>query len=119
MSSSARRLVATSFAAFSSSLQTSIRGNELAALDLEGVNLEKQYLILMPTGKPSNKMVFSDDKAARALTRWIKASEQWLREKGEEALFRNNHGQRLSNAGTNTLVHEAAMRIGLHDHGCR
>ena len=96
--------------------KTGIRRNELATLDLNSVNLERQYLILKPTGKRSNRMVFFDDEAARALGRWIKASEKRLRKKGEKALFLNNHGRRLSKAGINTLVREAAIRVGLHDH---
>jgi integrase/recombinase XerD len=96
--------------------KTGIRRGELATLDLDSVNLEKQFLILKPTGKRSNRMVFFDDEAARALGRWIKASEKRLRKKGEKALFLNNHGQRLSSPGINTVVREAAIRVGLHNH---
>jgi integrase/recombinase XerD len=37
-------------------------------------------------------------------------------EKGEKALFMNNHGRRLSHPGINTVVREAAIRVGLHNH---
>lgn len=96
--------------------KTGIRRNELVTLDLDSVSLEKQFLILKPTGKRSNRMVFFDDEAARALARWLKASEKRLRKKGEPALFLNNRGQRLNNAGVNTVVRKAAIRAGLHDH---
>jgi integrase/recombinase XerD len=96
--------------------KTGIRRGELATLDLDSVNLEKQYLILKPTGKRSNRMVFFDDEAARALARWIKASEKRLRKKGDKSLFLNNHGQRLSSPGINTVVREAAIKVGLHEH---
>ena len=95
--------------------KTGIRRNELVTLDLDCLDLEKQFLILKPTAKRSNRMVFFDDEAARALARWLKAGEKRLRKKGEPALFLNNRGQCLSNAGVNTVVRKAAIRAGLHD----
>jgi integrase/recombinase XerD len=96
--------------------KTGIRRNELVTLDLDSIDLEKQFLILKPTAKRSNRTVFFDDEAARALARWLKAGEKRLRRKGERALFLNNRGQCLSNAGVNTVVRKAATRAGLHDH---
>jgi len=96
--------------------KTGIRRNELVTLDLDCLDLEKQFLILKPTAKRSNRTVFFDDEAARALARWLKAGEKRLRKKGEQALFLNNRGQCLSNAGVNTVVRKAAIRAGLHDH---
>jgi len=96
--------------------KTGIRRNELVTLDLDSIDIKKQFLILKPTGKRSNRMVFFDDEAARALARWLKASEKRLRKEGERALFLNNRGQRLNNAGINTVVRKAAIRAGLHDH---
>ena len=96
--------------------KTGIRRNELVTLDLDCVDLEKQFLILKPIGKRSNRTVFFDDEAARALARWLKASEKRLRKESERALFLNNRGQRLNNAGINTVVRKAAIRAGLHDH---
>jgi integrase/recombinase XerD len=96
--------------------KTGIRRNELVTLDLDCLDLEKQFLILKPTAKRSNRTVFFDDEAARALARWLKAGEKRLRRKGERALFLNNRGQCLSNAGVNTVVRKAATRAGLHDH---
>jgi len=85
-------------------------------LDMKDVDLQKQRLILKPTGKRSNRMVFFDEEAARALARWMKSREMRYKKDDEQAIFLNNRGQRLSNRSIDTLVREAAIRVGLHDH---
>jgi integrase/recombinase XerD len=95
--------------------KTGIRRNELVTLDINDVDLVGQVITLKPTGKRSNRTVFFDDEAGRALARWLKSRE--LRNKKDlEALFLNNMGLRLANGGVDTIVREAAMRVSLHDH---
>ena len=94
--------------------KTGIRRNELVTLDINDVDLEEQVVILKPTGKRSNRTVFFDDEAGRALARWLKSRELRCK-KDPKALFLNNLGLRLSNGGVDTVVREAAMRVSLHD----
>ena len=94
--------------------KTGIRRNELVTLDINDLDLEEQVVTLKPTGKRSNRIVFFDDEAGRALARWLKSRE--LRcNKDQKALFLSNMGIRLGSAGVDTLVSEAAMRVSLHD----
>jgi integrase/recombinase XerD len=68
-------------------LKTGIRRNELVTLDLEDVNLRDQSLMLKPTGKRSNRIVFFDEEATRILARWLAARETRYKQKGERSLF--------------------------------
>ena len=94
--------------------KTGIRRNELVTLDIDDVDLEEQVITLKPTGKRSNRTVFIDDEAVRALARWLKSRELRYK-KDQKALFLSNKGLRLGNGGVDKLVREAAMRVSLHD----
>ncbi len=100
-------------------LKTGIRRNELVTLDLADVDLQAQSLTLKPTGKRSNRTVFFDDEATRALARWLKARETRYKKRGVKALFISASGTRLERAAVDILVRTAAERVGLHDHGSK
>jgi len=95
--------------------KTGIRRNELISLDLDDVDLENQSMLLKPTAKRSNRLVFFDDETARALTRWIKSREKREIKEGEKALFTNYQGGRLHRVSISEIVRNAAMRADLHD----
>ena len=94
--------------------KTGIRRNELVTLDIDDVDLEEQVVTLKPTGKRSNRTVFFDDEAERALVRWLK-SRELRNKKNQTALFLSNEGLRLGGGGVDNAVREAAIRISLHD----
>ncbi|MGD0954944.1 MAG: site-specific integrase [Methanotrichaceae archaeon] len=94
--------------------KTGIRRNELVTLDINDVDLEEQVVTLKPTGKRSNRTVFFDDEAERALVRWLK-SRELRNKKNQKALFLSNKCLRLGEGGVNNVVREAAMRVSLHD----
>lgn len=94
--------------------KTGIRRNELVTLDTNDVDLEEQVVTLKPTGKRSNRTVFFDDEARRALARWLK-SRELRNKKNQNALFLSKDGLRLCSGGVDTLVKEAAMQVSLHN----
>ena len=95
-------------------LKTGIRCSELASLDLENVDLKEQTLRLKPTAKRSNRVVYFDNEAATALSRWITV-RQTRNKKSCSALFLNKRGTRLEHNGVLGLVTKIAENVGLHD----
>jgi integrase/recombinase XerD len=95
-------------------LKTGIRCSELASLDLENVDLKEQTIRLKPTAKRSNRVVYFDNEAATALSRW-NAVRQTRNVNNCPALFLNKNGTRLENHGVRGLVTKVAKNVGLHD----
>lgn len=96
--------------------KTGIRRNELATLDVGDVDLKKQEIILKPTGKRSNRIVFFDDETELVLRRWLTARETRFKKKGhEKALFVSIKGVRLHVARIETIVKNSASLCGMHD----
>ncbi len=93
--------------------KTGIRRNELVSLDIDSVRWDNQSIILKPTKKRSNRIVFFDDEAAYYLRRWL-AVRQERAKPGEKALFVGIRG-RLRADGVEAVIVKAAIRIGLHD----
>lgn len=96
-------------------LKTGIRKGELMSLDIDNVDMPGCRLNLKATPKRSNRIVFFDDEAARALSRWLKSRELRCVMPGEKALFVSLLGTRLQSTGVQDLVRDAAIRVGLHD----
>jgi integrase/recombinase XerD len=96
-------------------LKTGIRRNELISLDVQDLNIEKLELILKPTPKRSNRIVFFDEECAAVLQRWLRIRESRYKKPGETALFISYRGSRLKELAVNRLVARAGMRVGLHD----
>ena len=94
-------------------LKTGIRCGELTSLDLENVALREQTLRLKPTAKRSNRVVYFDNEAATALSRWI-TIRQTRNKKNCSALFLNKIGSRLEDQGVLGLVTKIAENVGLH-----
>jgi len=92
--------------------KTGIRRNELVSLDVADVDLDGMSITLKPTGKRSNRIVFFDEEAKRAMMRWLKIRE--TRKPTTPALFLNEKNGRLGPNGVDNRVTEAAIRAGLH-----
>jgi integrase/recombinase XerD len=96
-------------------LKTGIRRGELASLDASDISLEGGTIRLKPTGKRSNRLVFFDEEAKTATSRWLKARAR--RTGSEPALFLASTGKRLGSRGVRNAVVRAAARAGLHSAG--
>lgn len=96
-------------------LKTGIRVNELAALDVDDVDTDNNSILLKETAKRSNRIVYFDNEAARALKRWLAVRASRPVRRREKALFLNRFGTRLGISSIQTIVAKAAERVGLHD----
>jgi integrase/recombinase XerD len=94
--------------------KTGVRRGELIALDTGDVDLIQRSIRLKPAPKRTNRTVFFDDEAARALTNWLAVRKQYA-SKGEKALFVTKTGSRLDRNGVYEAVTFHAQRCGLHD----
>lgn len=94
--------------------KTGLRRNELCRLDLVDVNLETGDVKLKPTAKRSNRLLFIDEEAIRALSKWLQVRKT---RKGADgpALFISRKGSRLCPDQVERLVEKHASRVGLHD----
>lgn len=96
-------------------LKTGIRRNELISLDVDDVDLENMSILLKPTPKRSNRLVYFDEETARALKRWLSVRSSRPKKRGERALFLNRFGTRIHADSVLRAVNQAAERVGLHD----
>jgi len=94
--------------------KTGIRRRELISLDVSDLNFIDQSILLKPTAKRTNRLVFFDSEAALMLKKWLRIREG-RNEKKSQALFLNSEGERLERTGVSHAVLEAAKRVGLHD----
>jgi integrase/recombinase XerD len=78
--------------------KTGIRRAELMTLDVEDIDLQKMELVLKPTAKRSNRLIFFDEETARALTRWFKSRETRKRKDPKAAFISKKGGRLESNA---------------------
>lgn len=96
-------------------LKTGIRLNELISLDVDDVDLDNLSLLLKPTPKRSNRLVYFDEETARALKRWLSVRASRPKRRGERALFLNRFGRRIQDNSVWQVVTKAAERVGLHN----
>jgi integrase/recombinase XerD len=94
--------------------KTGIRRKELIALDVEDVDFIEQSVMLKPTAKRSNRVVFFDGETALILRRWLRAREG-RNHNGCKALFLSNMDNRLERTGISHMVVKNAERVGLHN----
>lgn len=94
--------------------KTGMRRGELLALDVDDLNLVEMTIMLKPTPKRSNKIMFFDHEAAAVLKKWLKARELYSKKKSN-ALFIARNGERLHRVRVNEVVRDAAIRVGLHN----
>jgi len=93
--------------------KTGIRLHELVDLDIDDINLNEQTLIVKPTPKRSNRVIFFDNEVMDAFHYWLKLRKKRTKEK---ALFvASPSGHRLGDIAIYNLVRKYAARVGLHD----
>jgi len=93
--------------------KTGIRRQELIDLDIQDLYLSKNYAILKPHAKRSNRIVFFDDECAQVLESWLK----WRHNHGikNPALFIGVQGGRICRDAIYDITTEHAQRLGFHN----
>ncbi|VVB59928.1 Tyrosine recombinase XerA [uncultured archaeon] len=96
--------------------KTGIRRGELIAIDLDDIDWIEMSIILKPTRKRSNRVVFFDNECAMVLQRWIRKREQHVVTENK-ALFvpYTSRRKRLNRSGVDKLFIKWATIAGLHD----
>ncbi len=92
--------------------KTGMRRNELSSLDVDDISLDRMELLLKPTAKKSNRLLFFDYETADVLGIWLKARDNIA--KGP-ALFPSRLSDRLTGDGIEQMVQRYAANIGLHN----
>ena len=95
--------------------KTGVRVNELAALDVEDIDIMKKELVLKPTPKRSNRALFFDDEAARLLTRWLSAREAQGHPPDSGPLWTAAKYTRLHFRGIEDIVSNSSRLAGVGD----
>lgn len=98
-------------------LKTGIRISELISLDVDDIHWSDQSILLKPTKKRTNRLVFFDDEMACYLRRWLTVRAERHCEEKCKALFISNWGRRLQKDRIGDIFREAAIRVGIHDVG--
>jgi integrase/recombinase XerD len=93
--------------------KTGVRRNELISMDLDDIDWVEQRILLKPTHKRTNRIVYFDDETALILHKWLRVRES--RKADTQALFISGWGRRISRNEVYLAVIEAAERIGFHD----
>lgn len=89
--------------------KTGLRVGELAALELRDVDVEGLTLSVHPHPKRTNCTVFFDSEAAECLENYLQ-----IRGSAPGPLFQSTRGG-LGIEGMETMISNAAERVGLHD----
>jgi integrase/recombinase XerD len=96
--------------------KTGIRRNELVAIDIDDINWDKMSILLKPTHKRSNRLVFFDYECAVILKRWLQKREEHA-DPENKALFvpYTNRKQRLKRSGVDNRFVKWATLTKLHN----
>jgi integrase/recombinase XerD len=94
--------------------KTGVRRKELLAMDIDDINWKNNSILLKPTKKRTNRLVFFDEETAILLRRWIAVRESRNRN-GSRALFISTWGKRLDRGAIGYLIQKAAIKVGLHN----
>ena len=94
--------------------KTGMRVGELVNLDLDDIDIAKGEIILKHTKKRSNRVLYIDNEATIALSRWLTSRKSRLGS-DEPALFINKFGRRITPRSVDKMTRKHAARIGLYD----
>jgi integrase/recombinase XerD len=96
--------------------KTGIRRGELISIDLNDIDWTEMSILLKPTRKRSNRVVFFDSECALVLSRWIEKREQHA-DPENKALFipYTSRMERLKRSGIDKIFTKWAIRAGLHN----
>jgi integrase/recombinase XerD len=95
--------------------KTGMRVNELAALDVEDIDIAKKELVLKPTPKRSNRALFFDDEAARLMARWLSVRESQGYPRDSGPLWTSFEYTRLCGRGIENIVANSSRLAGVGD----
>jgi integrase/recombinase XerD len=93
--------------------KTGVRRQELIDLDIQDMYIKRNYAVLKPHAKRSNKIVFFDEECVQILEKWLK----WRHNHGikRDALFLGIQGSRISRDAVYDITTEHAQRLGFHN----
>jgi len=94
--------------------KTGIRRGELLKLDIDDINWEDHSIILKPTPKRSNRVIFFDDECAVVLRRWLRVREK-LNPRTKALFVSYQSLNRLDRNGLYTAIVKYAKRLGFHN----
>ncbi len=89
-----------------------VRLSEVVSLNLTNLDLDEQTLLVRGKGN-KERMVLVGHPAAESLHRYLSEGRPELAAAGEQALFVNRHGGRLSGRSIQQMVRRQALRAGL------
>ena len=89
-----------------------VRVSELAALDVQSIDLAAGTMRVLGKGN-RERQVFFGKTAAQTLRDYLEARELGGLGQSEPALFLNRHGQRLSTRGVQLLIKKHCRRTGI------
>ncbi|SDF43104.1 integrase/recombinase XerD [Methanolobus vulcani] len=89
--------------------KTGIRRNELITLDRSDISLANNTVLLKPTPKRSNRLVYFDDECKAFLGAYLKT-----RTDKNPALFLSTTGDRISRNMVYKIITEYARKLGIH-----
>lgn len=94
--------------------KTGMRLGELLSLDLNDVDLDKAEIHLKQKSKRSNRVLYIDNEAVSALSRWMISRKNRQGSEGP-ALFISKMGCRISKKPVEDMIEKHAERVGLHN----
>jgi integrase/recombinase XerD len=94
--------------------KTGVRRGELLRIDLDDVDFDKMSILLKPTAKRSNRLIFFDEETKRVLMDWIRMRKAYALP-DSIALFITETGRRINKNDIYDVVVGYATRIGLHN----
>jgi integrase/recombinase XerD len=96
--------------------KTGIRRRELVAIDLDDIFWDRMSIILKPTHKRSNRIVYFDPECALVLKQWLQKREHHA-DHDNKALFitYTDRKGRLNRSGVANMYVKWARLAGLHD----
>jgi len=93
--------------------KTGIRRGELIRLDVDDINWDNYSIMLKPTPKRSNRIVFFDEECAIVLRRWLRVREK-LNPKTKALFVSYNTLDRISRNGVWNAIVKYAIKLGFH-----
>jgi integrase/recombinase XerD len=84
------------------------------SLEVGDIDWRNQSITLKLTVKRTNRIVFFDNETAAYLRRWLDARE-YRNRNGSSALWLSSYGSVIGIEGVSNMIHDLAVRAGLHD----
>jgi integrase/recombinase XerD len=94
--------------------KTGVRRGELIAMDATDINFADRSILLKPTPKRSNRLIYFDAETDALLRRWLKV-RQGRNKRNDPALFISQQNSRLEKFGVDNVISSHAQKLGLHD----